>query len=67
MEEAYHDAGQFYWGTANAFLDDEVMFSPVSVAVIIPRHLVQDIDTLEDWKRAEIMLKILLESGEISS
>ena len=67
MEEAYHDAGQFYWGTANAFLDDEVMFSPVSVAVIIPRHLVQNIDTLEDWKRAEIMLKILLESGEISS
>jgi hypothetical protein len=54
LEEAYHDAGQFYWGLAQAFLEEVVAFSPASLPVILPRHLVQDIDTLEDWRRAEI-------------
>lgn len=55
LEEAFHDAGQFYWGTSDAFLKDEVIFSNVSTSVKIPRHLVQDMDTLEDWCRAELM------------
>jgi len=55
LEEAYHDAGQFYWGTNKAFCNNEVIFSSSSVAVLLPRHLVQDIDTLEDWYRAELM------------
>lgn len=55
LEEAYHDAGQFYWGRSQAFLNDEVIFSAASVPIILPRHLVQDIDTLEDWRRAELM------------
>ena len=28
---------------------------PLKVGVILPRHLVQDIDTLEDWNQAELM------------
>ena len=59
LEEAYHDAAQFYWGRADAFVDGAVLFSPVSLAVILPRHLVQDIDTLEDWQRAELMYAAL--------
>ena len=59
LEEAYHDAGQFYWGTANAFLNDVMMFSHQAMPVILPRHLVQDIDTMEDWHRAEFMYKAL--------
>jgi len=59
LEEAYHDAGQFYWGTARAFLDDVVLYSAASVPVILPRHLVQDIDTEEDWVRAELMFGAL--------
>lgn len=55
LEEAYHDAGQFYWGKTEAFLNDTVVFSKESVAVILPRYLVQDIDTAEDWYRAELM------------
>jgi pseudaminic acid cytidylyltransferase len=55
LEEAYHDAGQFYWGRVDAFLRDVLAFSPASVPVVLPRHLVQDIDTLEDWTRAELM------------
>jgi pseudaminic acid cytidylyltransferase len=55
LEPCYHDAGQFYWGRAQAFLDDIIMFSPAALPVVIPRALVQDIDTLEDWERAELM------------
>ena len=59
LENAYHDAGQFYWGKAQAFLDNEVMFSDKTIPVVLPRYLVQDIDTLEDWDRAELMYKAL--------
>lgn len=59
LEEAYHDAGQFYWGRANAWLQGKPIFSPDSAPVILPRHRVQDIDTLEDWARAEWMFKAM--------
>lgn len=65
LEEAFHDAGQFYWGRAEAFLEDVMPYSPVSLPVILPRHLVQDIDTPEDWLRAEYMYQVLHRSGEI--
>ena len=67
LEEAFHDAGQFYWGRADAFLADTVLFSPVSLPVVLPRHLVQDIDTLEDWQRAEHMYRALELAGEIGA
>ena len=55
LEEAYHDAGQFYWGTSKAFTNEHELFSSGSLPLVIPRYLTQDIDTLEDWKRAEMM------------
>lgn len=55
LEPAYHDAGQFYWGTATAFLEARAMFSDSAVPVVLPHHLVQDIDDLDDWQRAEFM------------
>lgn len=57
LEPAYHDAGQFYWGRAEAFVDGTVLFSQASVPVLLPRHQVQDIDTEEDWQRAELMFR----------
>lgn len=57
LEEAYHDAGQFYWGLADAWLAGETIFSPDAAPVLLPRHQVQDIDTPEDWQRAELMFK----------
>ena len=59
LEESYHDAGQFYWGTPEAWLEGKIIFAPHSTAVLLPRHLVQDIDTPEDWMRAEFMFKAL--------
>ena len=52
LEEAWHDAGQFYWGRSEAWLAAKPLFSRYSVPVPLPRHRVQDIDTLEDWERA---------------
>ncbi|NCD13173.1 MAG: pseudaminic acid cytidylyltransferase [Epsilonproteobacteria bacterium] len=62
LEEAYHDAGQFYWGTTSAWLEEKTIFAPHSSALLLPRHLVQDIDTPEDWTRAELMYKVLHEN-----
>ncbi|MHC6224576.1 pseudaminic acid cytidylyltransferase [Pseudomonas sp. X10] len=59
LEEAFHDAGQFYWGKATAWLAETPIFSAGSAAVLLPRHRVQDIDTPEDWVRAEWMFKAL--------
>lgn len=57
LEEAYHDAGQFYWGTVSAFLKGKPFFSPNSKAILLPRKRVQDIDTPEDWELAEALFK----------
>lgn len=57
LEEAYQDAGQFYWNNLHKKSDD-IMFSKQSIPIVLPRHLVQDIDTLEDWKRAEVMYEV---------
>ena len=55
IEEAFHDAGQFYWGQGRAWLAGKPIFSLDAAPLILPRHRVQDIDTPEDWIRAEWM------------
>lgn len=59
LEDAYHDAGQFYWGKPDTWLEQKGVFCENSSIIQLPRHLVQDIDTLEDWERAELMYKVL--------
>ncbi|MBK5536298.1 pseudaminic acid cytidylyltransferase [Pseudomonas sp. TH08] len=65
LPEAFQDAGQFYWGRSDAWLHGEVVYSPASLPVVLPRHLVQDIDTPEDWKRAEYLYAALKAGGEL--
>ena len=55
LEPAYHDAGQFCWGTADAFCRGESPLKASAVAVVLPRQRVVDIDTAEDWALAEAM------------
>jgi len=59
LEEAFHDAGQFYWAQASAWLAGKPIFSPDAAPVILPRHRVQDIDTPEDWIRAEWLFRAM--------
>lgn len=58
LEPAYHDAGQFYWGRTDAWLDARPIYHRAA-GIIVPRHRVQDIDTEEDWQRAEWMFKAM--------
>lgn len=58
LEEAYQDAGQFYWTNINVKSDD-IIFGKDSIPIILPRYLVQDIDTQEDWTRAEFMYEAI--------
>lgn len=57
LPEAYHDAGQFYWLNVEKYLATPLVFARDAVPILLPRHLVQDIDTEEDWARAELMHK----------
>ena len=57
LEEAYHDAGQFYWGRSSAWLSRQPILASSSTPVFLPRERVQDIDTLEDWRRAEWLFR----------
>jgi N-acylneuraminate cytidylyltransferase len=59
LPQALHDAGQFYWGRAQAWLESSILFGPRSAPLIIPRWRVQDIDVPEDWHRAEALFKAL--------
>lgn len=59
LPEAYHDAGQFYWANVKNYLKEKQFYSKDAVPVILPRYLVQDIDTPEDWETAEKMYSVL--------
>lgn len=63
LEEAYHDAGQFYWGRADAWVAGKPMFSSDAAPIVLPRHRVQDIDTPEDWVQAEWLFKAMIQSA----
>lgn len=57
LEEYYHDAAHFCWGSKEAFIEKRDFFSSIAIPIIIPRSLVQDIDTPEDWEYAELLYK----------
>jgi pseudaminic acid cytidylyltransferase len=59
LPAAYHDAGQFYWGLPAAWLAGKRLFSDSSTIVEIPGWRVQDIDTPDDWKRAELLWRAI--------
>lgn len=57
---ALHDAGQFYWGRPAAWIQNKRIFDYRSKPLLIPRWRVQDIDTPDDWMRAEILTPIIM-------
>lgn len=61
LEEAYHDVGQFYWGRTEAWLAGRSLIGPGSAPIVIPRYRAQDIDTSEDWQRAEMLFRVIQE------
>jgi len=60
LTPAFHDAGQLYWAKTKTWLDPhKSVFSTHSRLYELPSHLVQDIDTPEDWRRAELLYRLL--------
>ncbi|MBT8633194.1 pseudaminic acid cytidylyltransferase [Polynucleobacter paneuropaeus] len=58
---ALHDAGQFYWGRPESWIQGKRIFSQHSTPIMIPRWRVQDVDTVDDWERAEILAPIIMD------
>jgi pseudaminic acid cytidylyltransferase len=54
LESAFHDAGQFYWGGVSAWLSG-LSIHAHGAAIVLPEWRVVDIDTEDDWRRAEII------------
>lgn len=54
LEPAYHDAGQFYWMRPGLHLKSTNKFG-----FEISNQFVQDIDTEDDWKMAELKYQML--------
>ena len=65
LPEAFHDCGQIYWATRDFMLSSADFMDGNAAGIYVPRHRVQDIDTEEDWIRAEAMYKALKETGEL--
>jgi len=59
LDLGYHDAGQFYWSSTDVWLENRMGFTERSTIVKIPPYRVVDIDTEEDWLRAELIFETL--------
>ena len=58
LETAYHDAGQLYFGTPEAWCNHSSILEG-GLPLLLPRWRVQDIDTIDDWHQAELMHELL--------
>ncbi len=65
LEKTYHDAGQFYWFNIEKLLQKGKLWTDNTGVIPIKQTEGQDIDTLEDWKLAEIKYKLLHEKKTI--
>lgn len=61
LEPYYHDAGQFYCLNVESFHEQDVLVMRKTVPLILPETEIQDIDTEEDWKIAELKYRMLHE------
>ena len=57
--KAYHEAGTFWIGSKNAFLNEMPFVSEDSIPYFIEHWRVQDIDYPDDWERAELLFEVL--------
>ena len=62
LKKAYHDAGQWYWFNINMISNWN--WPDNSGTVILHEEEVQDIDTLSDWKIAEMKYQLKLDNTE---
>jgi N-acylneuraminate cytidylyltransferase len=59
LKPSYHDAGLFYWVKSKMILKENRIWNDNTSAIIINEFMAHDIDTPEDWQRAEIAYAVL--------
>ncbi|MBY0353731.1 pseudaminic acid cytidylyltransferase [Candidatus Babeliales bacterium] len=59
LEPVYHDCGQFYFMKSQSLLEQKQLFAKNTMAIKLSELEVQDIDSLEDWKIAELKYKVI--------
>ena len=59
LNTVMHDAGQFYWARPKDWINNKLSFNNRSTVVKLPNWRVHDIDTLDDWKSAELKYRAL--------
>lgn len=57
MPQGYIDAGQLYWFDTQAFLQHELDITEGVALIPIPPERAVDIDTPDDWQRAEQLMR----------
>ena len=66
LKKIFCDAAQFYWAHKNTWRNDKIsVFSSRSNIIKIPSTRYHDIDTTEDWNRAELFYKVLKKENKI--
>lgn len=65
IKEAYHDAGQFYFGKTELWLKNKNILENNNMPIIIPRLRAQDIDNLEDWSLAEKLFEVNISDSDV--
>ena len=59
LPEAFHDAGLFYWYGKKYFEEKIAGFGENACPYILDEEKVQDIDTLDDWRMAEVKYNMI--------
>ena len=59
LEKRYHDAGQFYWMDAQTIMNKKTVLTENTGFYIISDLEAHDIDTVLDWKLAELKYKLM--------
>ena len=64
LPPVYHDSGQFYWGTREAWMERRPFFGPRTRFIELPPWRAYDVDRSEDWTMAEGLFAAIRAHGE---
>lgn len=64
LEPAFHDAGQFYWMSSASCLNRTPAYGGRAGSFVVDETEVQDIDTMTDWRLAEMKHRLMMQSPD---
>ena len=67
LPEVHHDAALFYMAEANEWLNSTAIYRKQTLVLKVNHQMVCDIDTEDDWRRAELLYNLALSDCNGSS